>query len=109
MATYTSRDGEQVTIEKNEDGSYTVTGEDGESATYGASSAEHIAQDWDIDFGSFENDPMFGGGGGHQGEGGGDEGGGDEGGGDEGGGDEGGGDEGGGGEGGGDEGGGDGD
>lgn len=59
MATYINRDGEHVNIERNEDGSFTVTGEKGESSTYGAGSAEHIANDWQIDFGSPLNDPLF--------------------------------------------------
>ena len=105
--------GRTVTIERNDDGSFTVSDDEGRSITYGEDVATNMYQDWDlkgVDLSSSgvqpDPDPVNQGPGGNEGggnEGGGNEGGGNEGGGNEGGGNEGGGNEGGGNEGGGNE------
>ena len=50
MATneYQSNDGRIITIEPNEDGSFTVSDDEGRSRTYGENVAENIYQDWDM-------------------------------------------------------------
>ena len=50
MATYEyqSNDGRTITIEPNDDGSFTVSDDEGRSRTYGENVAENIYQDWDL-------------------------------------------------------------
>lgn len=45
---YVANDGHTVTIERNEDGSFTVSDDVGRSRTYGRDVAENIYQDWDL-------------------------------------------------------------
>ena len=45
---YGTNDGRTITIEPNEDGSFTVTDNEGRSTTYGENVAENIYQDWDL-------------------------------------------------------------
>ena len=50
MATYEyqSNDGRTITIEPNDDGSFTVSDDEGRSRAYGENVAENIYQDWDL-------------------------------------------------------------
>ena len=48
MDEYQSNDGRTITIEQNEDGSFTVSDNEGRSRTYGENVAVNIYQDWDL-------------------------------------------------------------
>ena len=55
MTEFTNKNGETVTVERNADGSYTASGSDGGSTTYGANDApEHLATDWGLDGTGFD-------------------------------------------------------
>jgi hypothetical protein len=48
MPTFTSNNGVDVTIEQNDDGSFSVSNDNGDSRDYGADVAGNIYQDWDL-------------------------------------------------------------